>query len=239
MYAFLLTLFIIIFFSVFLLFIIDYRLSKVEIHLPKQDVVVREHFLSPAPVETVPSSPSAPPVDVIPSNKPKIFELDKAFMTQDTIAGNSKTFEYKPWDVQPKETQVCDLNHVHNNKCTMGHMNYADPRDMSPIDLKIFILNYPPNMTLQDYIHWLYCYVGQEEKLSYTHLSHLQKLKMGEKLQLEEGKVPPMNQPPMKSEDYFHEMYNISDIDMSSTSQKSWLGYNEKKYGNEYSDCGF
>ena len=236
MYAFLLTLFIIILFAVFLLFIIDYRLSKVEIHLPKQEVVVREHFVAPVPPS--PPTPPTPPLDVIPSNKPKIFELDKEFLSQDTIDGNQKTFEYKAWDISKKETQVCYENHEHH-KCTLGHMNYADPRDMSPIDLKIFILNYPPNMTLHDYSHWLYCYVGHEEKLNYTHLSHLQKLKMGEKLILEEGKVPPINVSPMKSEDYFHEMYNLSDIDMSSSSPKSWLGYNEKNYGNAYSDCKF
>ena len=36
---------------------------------------------------------------------------------------------------------------------------------MSPIDLKVFQLNYPPNITLQDYINWLYCYVDKENEL--------------------------------------------------------------------------
>jgi len=243
MYALLLSIIIIILFAVLLLLVIDYRLSNVKFNIPKQEII-REHFdnTDKSSDSIIHSKPilNQKSESIIPSNKPKVFELDKEFLMQDNIHGNHEISSYKEWNVPKKETTVCYLNHEHS-KCSVGYTNYAHPKDMSPIDIKIFTLNYPPNMTLQDYIHWLYCYVGKENKLSYIHLSHLQKLKMGQKIYLEEGKVPPNNIPPMKSEDYFNEMYNISEIDIStpSLSSKNWLGYNEKNYGNSYSDCKF
>lgn len=74
---------------------------------------------------------------------------------------------YKGWNFERKEMLVCYKNHLHvkdgkNTLCTYGVTNYADPKDMSPIDLKMFMLNYPSNMTLQDYINWLYSYIGKK-----------------------------------------------------------------------------
>ena len=40
-----------------------------------------------------------------------------------------------------------------NNKSqNYGITNYGNPNEMSEVDKSLFINNYPPNMTLQDYI---------------------------------------------------------------------------------------
>ena len=119
------------------------------------------------------------------------------------------------WEIEKKNPQVCQLDHEHqkdgsNTKCSYGVTNYADPCDISPIDLKIFMLNYPTNMTLQDYINWLYCFKDKEDELPYNHLKNLKKLKMGMELIEEHGILPPPSYyyPSLNSKDYFDRLYN-------------------------------
>ena len=134
-----------------------------------------------------------------------------------TIEGysNNDNNVFKEWSIEKKKTQVCNINHKHykdgsNIKCTYGVTNYADPADMSPMDYRIFNLNYPSNMTLQDYINWLYCFVNKEDQLPYNHLKNLEKLKIGIELVEEEGVLPPPSYyyPPLNAKDYFDKMYN-------------------------------
>lgn len=122
---------------------------------------------------------------------------------------------FKSWEFEKKTQQVCFQNHEHfkdgtNTKCSYGVTNYADPKDLSSIDLKIFMLNYPTNMTLQDYINWLYCFKNKEDELPYNHLKNLKKLKMGVELIEEQGILPPPGYyyPPLNSKDYFDKLYN-------------------------------
>ena len=101
--------------------------------------------------------------------------------TQFNGYSNKDDKSYKEWIIEHKKTQVCNKNHKHgkDSNCTYGLTNYADPKDMSPIDFKIFHLNYPNNMTLQDYINWLNCYIDKEDELPYNHLKNLEKIKNG------------------------------------------------------------
>jgi hypothetical protein len=152
---------------------------------------------------------------------------------------NNKSF--KGWDVEEKEVQTCIKNHSHqkNGKdinCNYGLTNYADPKDMSPMDYKIFILNYPSNMTLQDYINWLYCFLDNESQLPYNHLKNLEKLKFGKKLIEEEGILPPPSYyyPPLNAKDYFEKMYNeINEFNIApplNSNTGPMLGYNYNDY---------
>ena len=128
---------------------------------------------------------------------------------------NMENNTFKNWDIEKKKVQACFKNHSHikngkNTQCTYGVTNYSDPNDMSPMDYKIFTLNYPSNLTLQDYINWLYCFIGKENELPYNHLKNLEKLKMGKELVQEEGILPPPGYyyPALTSEVYFEKMYN-------------------------------
>jgi hypothetical protein len=149
--------------------------------------------------------------------------------------------EYKEWNVEKKRTQVCIKNHIHKKdgrdlNCTYGVTNYSDPTDMSPFDLNLFQLNYPPNMTLQDYINWLYCFIDKEDQLPYNHLKNLEKLKLGKELIEEEGILPPPGYvyPPKNSEDYFNKMYNnVNEFQIASplnSTTAPMLGYNYNEY---------
>ena len=149
--------------------------------------------------------------------------------------------EFKEWKIENKKTHVCIKNHVHQKdgstfSCTYGVTNYADPHDMSPMDLKIFNLNYPPNLTLQDYINWLYCFIDREEQLPYNHLKNLEKLKHGKTLIQEDGVLPPpaYYYPTLNAESYFDKMYNeINEFSAApplNSNTGPMLGYNYKDY---------
>jgi len=148
---------------------------------------------------------------------------------------------FEEWNIEKKKTHVCIQNHNHikdgrDLNCTYGVTNYADPKDMSPIDYNIFYLNYPSNMTLQDYINWLYCYIDKESELPYNHLKNLEKLKLGKELIEEEGILPPpgYNYPPLNSKDYFDKIYNSTNefqIASPLNSQTGpMIGYNYDEY---------
>ena len=172
------------------------------------------------------------------------YNLDKDYydsMYSYKVEGFADLPSYKGWTFERKQLLVCYKNHLHvkdgkNTLCTYGVTNYADPKDMSPMDLKMFMLNYPSNMTLQDYINWLYSYIGKEDELPYNHLKNLEKLKEGIELVYEEGVLPPpaYNYPPMSAEDYFDKMYNVKNefnIAGPLNSQTGpMIGYNYDEY---------
>ena len=142
----------------------------------------------------------------------KTKELQNSF---DMEGYSNYTNPFKEWEIENKKTQTCIKNHEHNKNgdyCNYGVTNYADPHDMSEIDYKIFMLNYPPNMTLQDYVNWLYCFSGKENELPYNHLKNLEKLKSNIELVEQEGVLPPPSYyfPPKDAKDYFDKMYNDS-----------------------------
>jgi hypothetical protein len=123
--------------------------------------------------------------------------------------------DWNPTDREEKIRQYCPHHHEHtkdrkSKECFYGVTNYADPRDMSPIDYNIFILNYPPNMTMQDYVNWLWCFKDKKDQLTYNHLRNLEKLELGKPLKYEEGVCPPPGyyHQPMNAEDYFEKLYN-------------------------------
>jgi hypothetical protein len=116
-------------------------------------------------------------------------------------------FDYESHD---KIKNNCFQNHTHTKECSYGETNFADPRTISVVEKRIFTLNYPPHMTIQDYANWLYCFVGKEDQLPYQHLKNLEKLKKGFPLIKEEGVTPPPAQhyPPMDANTYFEKMYD-------------------------------
>jgi len=175
------------------------------------------------------------------------YNFDNEYYQQMNIDNRIQGFsndsgnEFKEWKIENKKTHVCIKNHIHQKdgstlNCTYGVTNYADPRDMSPIDLKIFNLNYPPNLTLQDYINWLYYFIDREEQLPYNHLKNLEKLKHGKELIQEDGVLPPpaYYYPTLNAESYFDKMYNeINEFKSAfplNSNTGPMLGYNYKDY---------
>ncbi len=143
-------------------------------------------------------------------------------------------FDYEKHDAIKN---LCFHNHIHTKDCTYGHTNYADPCTMSVIEKRTFMLNYPPNMTMQDYINWLYCFVGKEDQLPYNHLKNLEKLKKNIPLVKEDGICPPPAQyfPPLDSEKYFKNMYDAKSHEIAfapklNSNTSSLVGANYNQY---------
>ena len=177
---------------------------------------MKEHFI-PAPSHSRIESHG-----VIESPPPQPFKV-----APPELSGKNPKPEFQEWFIEKKKVRVCYKNHNHTT-CEYGVTNYADPYDMGEFDYEIFHKKYPSNMTLQDYINWLYTYLDREDKLPYHHLKNLEKLKRDIPLQQEDGVLPP---PPTT------DMINIYDGDISCLTKriepkKQMLGYN---YG-EYSD---
>jgi hypothetical protein len=176
----------------------------------------------------------------------KDYNFDENYynqMNKDSIIGGygDKHNPFKEWNIEKKKTQICIKNHPHTKagndlNCTYGVTNYADPSDMSPIDYKVFNLNYPPNLTLQDYINWLFCFIDKENDLPYNHLKNLEKLKANISLVEEEGILPPPSYyyPPKDAKDYFDKMYNdINEFNIAGPLNSvtgPMLGYNCDEY---------
>lgn len=125
---------------------------------------------------------------------------------------------------------VCLINHLHN-KCFHGRMNNPEPYSMSPIDKRYFKYNYQKNMTLQDYINWLWLYEETEDELPYIHLKNYYKLKKGEMI----GYVPKNDMKIIKNmEDYYKKIYNnISDTNSFNTNKNN--NYTNKLSAYNYS----
>ncbi len=143
-------------------------------------------------------------------------------------------FDYEKHDVIKN---ICFMNHNHTKDCTYGNTNYADPRTMSIIEKRTFTLNYPQNMTMQDYVNWLYCFIGKEDQLPYNHLKNLEKLKKNIPLIKEDGVCPPPAQyfPPIDSEKYFQNMYNAKNQEVAfapklNSTTGSLMGANYNQY---------
>jgi hypothetical protein len=112
-----------------------------------------------------------------------------------------------------KAPTSCQIKHKHKN-CMYGPSNYPEPCDMTPVDREIFKASYPTNMTLQDYVNWLWLYYDTPEDLSYDHLRNLRKLIVGDCLVYQAGILPPpaKKYAPANSQDYFQKLYNINNL---------------------------
>lgn len=100
---------------------------------------------------------------------------------------------------------VCYENHCHN-KCLRGYMNYPDPYMMTPLDKNYFKYNYQKNLSMQDYVNWLWLYSETEDELPYVHLRNLYKLRNKEKI------IYPIKcdiKIIKNSEEYFKKIYDI------------------------------
>jgi len=235
MLIFIITVIIAYLFGLVLINIIDNRLKNIHLNVPKQDIII--NYPEKNDIEKFENKNETKKETKMNTN----YYLKKE--KDGKIEGflNKSDNSYKEWNIDKKKTQVCIKNHDHikngrDLNCTYGVTNYADPKDMSEMDYKIFNLNYPSNMTLQDYINWLYCYIDKESELPYNHLKNLEKLKAGKELMEEYGVLPPPSYyyPALKSEDYFDKMYsNTNEFQIApplNSQTGPMLGYNYNEY---------
>lgn len=213
--------------------VVDTRLNQLQINLP--EVPVHENFANQLNEALVKLKASPPPTS--PQDNPEgdienrvrgytptpYTELDRQMIAKDL------------WNAG--RSVACFQNHAHiqNSKnCTMGPCNHVDPRKMSPVDREFFKRTYlPTNMTLQDYVNWLWLYAGGDEsRLPYEHLKNLEKLKRGEKLRYEVGVLPPPQDcmPSVNSEDHYNCFFGDFETRGPMADCKAIVGYNVDSY---------
>jgi len=231
-------------FGLVLINVIDNRLKNINLTVPKQDIIINypvENFENNVDLSEYKTYNLKKDKKIDNNNYDNDYYIKKEKDSKIVGYVNEIDNAYKEWNIDIKKTHVCCKNHIHikngrDFNCTYGVTNYADPKDMSHIDYKIFNLNYPSNMTLQDYINWLYCYIDKESQLPYNHLKNLEKLKIGKELIEEHGVLPPPGYyyPALNSEDYFDKMYSDTNefkIASPLNSQTGpMLGYNYNEY---------
>lgn len=99
--------------------------------------------------------------------------------------------------------------------------NYADPKDMTEVERNAFKFGYPPNMTMQDYINWLYLFKDEPELLTLEHMINFQKLLNGRNIS---SPPPPSKQiPPLTEKKYFDSQYYGNIDDLETTNSKKYL----------------
>ena len=226
-------------FGITLVNLIDNRLDKIKINVEKFDNKDNKDNKD-SKDGNVANPINNNPVKTLNTN----FDNDyyKQMEKDAMVKGNLKNDDnFKEWKIEEKKTQTCIKNHIHEKKghhmnCTYGLTNYSDPNDMSLVDYKIFKLNYPKNMTLQDYINWLYCYIDKENELPYNHLKNLEKLKLGKELIEEHGILPPPGYyyQSLQAKDYFDKLYNeTNEFQIASALNSTtgpMIGYNYDEY---------
>lgn len=188
--------------------VVDKRLSEVTIKIPKQNVVVN-----------LPSNNNInDQVETFVSNSSENVSANtlKAPLVQskNTVVGCTSDTECNmaPWQ---NGENVC----LKNNKCQCttgtgtfcqnGPTNYPDPKDMSETDRKIFKITYPRNMTLQDYINWLWLYKEDPDDLTIEHRKNFEAIKKGIHITYAD-KPSAKEAPPLTSEQYFEKMYDLA-----------------------------
>ena len=141
----------------------------------------------------------------------------------------------KNYNEHKKSSHVC-YSKDRSSNCNLGVMNYPDPKDLNEMDYNLFKINYPPNMTMQDYVNWLYCYEKDEEQLPYNHLKNLYKLKKNIPLEEIKGICPPpaYENSPLESNKYFDKLYNVNHEFKINNNLNSQTGpimaYNSEEY---------
>lgn len=111
-------------------------------------------------------------------------------------------------DIFKKNENICIKNHIHKG-CNYGVTNYQDPKDMSYLDKELFKNSYPKNLTLQDYVNWLWLYKNNSKDLSKEHFNNFIKIKNGKILKYENGITPPAHKqtPGLSASTNFSKIY--------------------------------
>lgn len=186
--------------------VVDKRLSNISINVPKQNVTVNMEKFSNSPdgIDSASDTKTTLVDDDEQTFEPNTKVTNFADIQQEVkdmktpaINGVDKFRDYRLrpdlFNQSSPPENTCQLNHHHKN-CNYGPTNYPEPTDMSRTELIAFRTNYPQNMTLQDYVNWLWSN-KHNNNLSNEHKHNLHKLKTGQTLKYQAGSVPPPPRP--------------------------------------------
>ncbi len=218
--------------------VINNRLSELSINIPAPKVDFRLPEPAPEDLKSQPGSvtegfhvikPGYQPIDP----KKNVMQDDniRGFQCQKGYADCQEAVSQIEMERQCQMNKVCCMKHNHfKYVCDYGKTNYLNPMELDPVNRKIFKHNYFPNMTLQDYVNWLWLHEGDESKLCYEHLKNFEKLKQGKPLRYQKGICPPglnatgvnCGDPLKDSGSYFQNVISAMGLDVGNAPK----GYN-------------
>jgi hypothetical protein len=208
LFIFLISIFIIYLFGIGTLALIDQKINNINFKLPEQDINLN-----------LKSNDKI--IDLLKNNNYTINHSNLINKTEiENFSSDIKGFnsneninEYMDNNINTlveinNNNDICFIDHNHNTKCNYGSTNYPDPRNMSPIDKKIFQVKYPSNLTLQDYVNWLLLNKDNKKNLCYEHLKNLEKLIKNKKL-IYKPKICPPDSSLLKCENKIETFSNL------------------------------
>ncbi len=217
--------------------IIDKHLGNIAINLPKQNIILNlphdkiKNFTN----QNLKNNSNN---EYDNNNENSIKHNDEFNSNENLVEGFHNNYEknYILNNVIPNAEipTACFENHSHN-KCLHGEMNYIDPNFMSPLDQRYFKYNYQPNLTLQDYVNWLWLYNDSSDELPYIHMKNLYKLRKDKKLKYKKDIIPPKSKIliPKTSEEYYNKIYSSGIMNTPlQNSKNDYEAYNYNQYPN-------
>jgi len=186
--------------------IVNKRLTDISINIPAPQVTVQwpKDMVIPATstsANTVNSATIKSPTNIYegftpgseaPINCPLRDDDLRGFIGQKEYADCTEATSQVVEEKLQQMNRVCIMNHNHNKYlCQYGQTNYLNPMELDPINRRLYQYNYFQNMTLQDYINWLWLYEKEPEKLCYEHNRNLKKLLDDTGLIYQPGICPP------------------------------------------------
>lgn len=176
--------------------IINKRLTDISINVPTPQVTVQwpKDMQPPATVPITTPPPLQEGFVVTPAkiNCPLRDDDLRGFSGQKEYSDCTDATSQVAEEKLQQMNRVCLMKHEHNKYlCHYGQTNYMNPGELDPINRRLYQYNYYPNMTLQDYINWLWLYEKEPEKLCYEHNRNLTRVLNGESLTYQPGVCPP------------------------------------------------
>lgn len=152
-------------------------------------------------------------VEGTPQQEPISPEEELDLLEAKTIKWNnyvSKEDKTKIRQILEGDVQPNNINNYISYPIDYGKTKFRNPGDLSPEEYRSFKYGYPADMTLADYVNWLWMFREEDYALTLDHATNLQKLKVGIKLEYVKGECPPETRimPPLRSNDYFNQLYN-------------------------------
>jgi len=181
--------------------VINQRLTDISINIPTPTVNVRWPTTGPQPSSENLLNNFQPQSEKIEEGYVNLRPSPNLNYNNDDLRGFVARKEYSDCTEATSQIQqeykeqmnrVCIFRHDHKKYlCQYGQTNYLNPQELDPINRRLYQYNYFPNMTLQDYINWLWLYREESGKLCYEHYRNLAKLNKGQALKFQKGVCPP------------------------------------------------
>lgn len=199
-----------------ILYVIDYRLKQITISVPKPEVIIHWPPKQEQEQEQKQEQKSTDDIETFVNFVTQEEEVQDEKKTSKGEGSWLSSWLDKEDQMKPDIREPFEDDSSGNLRppaapgvfgMRRGPMNYPEPRDMTAEQRRQFMWGYPADMTMQDYMNWLWLYRGAyQESLDLEHRVNLDRLLDGRTLNTN---VPPPTRQvaPLNGQDYFLRQY--------------------------------